>query len=721
MPSVPYDPVPKVAPVSGGTPYLHPNVPEAAFGAQIGRAQQGFGQTLQHAGETLANDVLFAQGLKNEADTNVAVTGSLQETGVADNEFRLKVGSQADGEALKAHTAHLQEIREKWKATLSNPMAQKMFDRETMRRMSYDIINAGHYSATEMKKFAKQSAASKRDAMISDVMKDPYNDRLFDDTFHSLVNSTAVESTNLDGDPVEETDRRTKIEVGKLVGARAGALAKHDPAAAQKLYDRFKDKLTPLDQDRIQETITDRGIKTNSAVWSARIMGPGSNLVDQRAVGKGVRTELLSPEMRSRGSEAIAAAEAATGQKASIESAARTNAEQAVLYARYRSGQGGLAAPPGQSRHEIGEAIDLQDGPVLAKLREWYKSGELKEKYGLEMLPDSANDPGHLQLAAGRKPYEARSAAFDGTEQSLADKFRQAEVIAEREYPLAKDAAVHERFVNQLQHDISTKASFQNKMLADERKALTVNLGTILNQRTEAARGPISMEQANGLDSTFQDKYERLGKIIGMPQADKFVNNWFKANANQDNPETHERRQNYMEWVGKSTEDRMSYDANDAFNKGQIIDGDRIKVLQWQAQTKHTAEDTVKADSILNRHRTVTDALKAFPSKTNKEANTRYERIRGALILELRDAQAGGIPVKKPEDEDRIMDKLAGQMETGRNTRIFGIPIPGTTETKPMYESRSLQYPVTIMSAADRSRLRSGQVYIFNGHRAIKQ
>jgi hypothetical protein len=37
----------------------------------------------------------------------------------------------------------------------------------------------------------------------------------------------------------------------------------------------------------------------------------------------------------------------------------RTRAQQEAAYARYRAGQGALAAPPGQSFHEQGEALDI--------------------------------------------------------------------------------------------------------------------------------------------------------------------------------------------------------------------------------------------------------------------------------------------------------------------------------------------------------------------------
>lgn len=50
----------------------------------------------------------------------------------------------------------------------------------------------------------------------------------------------------------------------------------------------------------------------------------------------------------------------------------RSRAEQAALYQKYLSGQGNLAAPPGHSRHETGQAFDistsfLQQNPDLVR------------------------------------------------------------------------------------------------------------------------------------------------------------------------------------------------------------------------------------------------------------------------------------------------------------------------------------------------------------------
>ena len=49
------------------------------------------------------------------------------------------------------------------------------------------------------------------------------------------------------------------------------------------------------------------------------------------------------------------------GWGGSVTSGFRTYAQQAALYAAYKNGTGNLAAPPGSSNHEGGQAVDVTD------------------------------------------------------------------------------------------------------------------------------------------------------------------------------------------------------------------------------------------------------------------------------------------------------------------------------------------------------------------------
>lgn len=117
--------------------------------------------------------------------------------------------------------------------------------------------------------------------------------------------------------------------------------------------------------------------------------------------GVGVNADKLNSEFAVKMANAIQQAESATGSKAVITEGYRPAEVQAQYYANYIqqpvpwNGQmyypqkkGGIAAPPGRSRHQRGLAVDLADNPV----REWLTAhaGQL----GLGRVP---GDPPHFQ------------------------------------------------------------------------------------------------------------------------------------------------------------------------------------------------------------------------------------------------------------------------------------------------------------------------------------
>ncbi len=122
------------------------------------------------------------------------------------------------------------------------------------------------------------------------------------------------------------------------------------------------------------------------------------NFLASRGVGGEAapeRVAKLNPTFRVRLANAVRDAERATGTKVSIRSAYRSPEEQAVHYANYMAGKGGLAAPPGRSRHQHGLAADINDGPALKWLHQH------AQEYGLSFLKGNAfkNDTGHIQIA----------------------------------------------------------------------------------------------------------------------------------------------------------------------------------------------------------------------------------------------------------------------------------------------------------------------------------
>jgi hypothetical protein len=85
-------------------------------------------------------------------------------------------------------------------------------------------------------------------------------------------------------------------------------------------------------------------------------------------------------------------------ETARITSAVRSRQQQAEAYARYRAGTGGVAAPPGRSRHEVGAAVDIGQGVSMETLRAAVKM--VPELEQLDRVSESLyqRDKVHVQL-----------------------------------------------------------------------------------------------------------------------------------------------------------------------------------------------------------------------------------------------------------------------------------------------------------------------------------
>ena len=121
--------------------------------------------------------------------------------------------------------------------------------------------------------------------------------------------------------------------------------------------------------------------------------GGDTGFFDQRN-RQGLNASSLNATFAANLKQAATDAEKATGQKLEFTSLARTREEQARLYYNYTHhiGGQGLAARPGTSLHEKGDAADMAAGPA----RDWVMAHA--SQYGMETL--GAKDPEHIQMAA---------------------------------------------------------------------------------------------------------------------------------------------------------------------------------------------------------------------------------------------------------------------------------------------------------------------------------
>lgn len=538
-------------------PQMNIRVDPDMFGASIGRSIQGFGQELRQASDTLFNNAMQMKHDAEDANVNKAVTASLMATGELDNKFRLLQGEDAQ-KSLDNHVKALDETRVSIRdSQLTSAREKKIFDRETMRRFGYDVVNASNWAAGQSKKAAAEASKASRAAIADGILRDPFNDKFIDFTVDGLAGKIASDPDN-QGDDKATIDLKVRSEIGMTIARAAAERSKTDPDRAKHLLERYRPIMGEAAYEKALDTVNDRASDLYARRAAREITGESSKLIDERKANYNIRTESLTPDFRTRLNAAIKVAEERTGDRAQINSATRTTAEQVNLFERYRLGIGGRAAPPGTSRHEIGEAVDLAEGKVLKELRNMWASGELN-KYGLEFLKDRngkpiMDDTGHIQLARDVQPDAslldqsatkvAGSTEFQSPEARYINNMKTLEEMANKLYPDPKDAPWKEKFLERGMGNIQRNSSIQLRALNDQIKFNRNGIDNVLySVDKQTGVGPRSLDEATKIDPHFQARVEEAQKLD--PTITKRVNDAFASNARQDVPQTKER---YDRW-----------------------------------------------------------------------------------------------------------------------------------------------------------------------------
>ena len=132
--------------------------------------------------------------------------------------------------------------------------------------------------------------------------------------------------------------------------------------------------------------------RNDAAAGAQNVPRQGGNQPDQAKIDRWVTgdKEGLNKQLLAR----LATIGERVGEKVSITSGHRTRDEQEVLYQRYLAGTGNLAAKPGTSNHESGNAADVKIGGV--SLNSHAEAARIAAEVGLHFpVP---GEPWHAEL-----------------------------------------------------------------------------------------------------------------------------------------------------------------------------------------------------------------------------------------------------------------------------------------------------------------------------------
>jgi hypothetical protein len=380
------------------------NIPTNAgmFGGFGAQAAETFGQGLERAGVAGIDYAQEQQNKLNAVDASDRSTKAVNAFSDADAKFS-QLSGHAAMQAREAHIANLKSIYDNAVGSASNPAVSSMLAQNLSRNLEryygYATQHAEREERVYTKTVAKDNTLGYTDQSILAYKKGDLQS--FDNQRHHALAETrnyfelqGYEPQQIEAE-VAKTNGKIILETTKLIlDDPAGGASK--AAEFAKGYENQIDAKSVLDIEGALHAGRSKQIGTTAADEDMRrVLRPETQDFLESRSGA-ARVEGVRPEFAERLTQAAKDYEAATGGKARFESLKRTTDEQAELYRKYTHGQGGLAAPPGQSRHERGEAGDIPDGPFL----DWMHQNA--GRYGLEFLKGDAlkNDAGHIQLAA---------------------------------------------------------------------------------------------------------------------------------------------------------------------------------------------------------------------------------------------------------------------------------------------------------------------------------
>lgn len=694
----PYQPVPTATPEAAPARKLRIDANSEMFGAGVGNALQSVGAALEHGGNELFSTSMKFTQLDIENEVNKATTDYFTQSGELDNKYRLLEGNDPQ-KNLDQHVKALTDTRESIRGSLSSDFARKMFDRETMRRLGYDVVNAGGYAAMQAKQFNKQTRQANIDATIDTLVRDPHNDQAISEGLKKIGDLTGQESAESGIDSPSVLRSKVELQLGRAVDAVAKSLAKTDPDAAIAFTKKYEGFVHSAQFQETMDKVQDRAIKVRADREAIRIATPLDPILDRAA--------------------AVTKQQESGGDYGNVTTTKRADGTSQSALGAYGIMDRNL---PEWSKQVLGREVSKEEflkSPEIQDQIYRAKMGEYIRKYGVEgagrawlggegsvNLPDRKDALGtkvgdYGKVFATGVGSTVRSQ--DINEKSVIQMMQDAETSGNLIYP--DDEVRRGQYVEQLKRNILTNVSLQKKELGDHITSLNNAITATLSTKGANGRGPTSFMEAGAADRNFADHYEELYRLD--PRIEKRVQSAFQANAKADIPATPERERNYIRTVGMPDNKLMEIDPNEMFVRGEITQGDANKIFTRQQNIKRKALSTVMADQALNQNQVKLNDAHIFKSRDDSAANDRYEHLRGAVLLRMEEYAAEHQAQMPQKERNEMIDELLKEVVTTHHTYWFN-----TYGRQYEIESRPT---VDVKNQQEYDDLEIGQHYTMNG------
>ncbi len=265
--------VPDQTPSMGGAPEVNLAVPVDAFGGAVGHALSGLGHDIEGASDKIWHQAMNNQNLQNETEAKSADADYMMKAGMLHAKFNAKEGNQASTEALEAHIKELQDLRVATRGSLSNPMAQKMFDGSSLSFMGRTIFNAAGHAAQQTKVAANNASTARVAATQDAISASPTDEVTFQRGKRAIESEVEAQGRN-SGWSEDQTSETSKQKVSETLAKRTASLARTDAIGAQKMYEQSSKAgaLLPMDALKVQATIQTQYRQQGSRIIADQVL-----------------------------------------------------------------------------------------------------------------------------------------------------------------------------------------------------------------------------------------------------------------------------------------------------------------------------------------------------------------------------------------------------------------------------------------------------------------
>lgn len=284
------------------TPYMRPTrlldirTPPAAFGENIGAALSHLGADVGQAGGELFTRAVALQELQNENDARQAQTDFVNKIAPLQADFDAKTGKESR-DALQPHLDALNQTRLDYRSQLKTPMAQKLFDQDSLPFYQRNVFSSAARAGQQYKDYTVQTYNAQADLAIRDSESHPD-----DITFaknkaligRSVADAAMIKYGVPETDPIVQ-DAVVKAQQAHLASQIKG-ISHTDPDRAYKMLEDNKASLG--DQyDALESQIQTKGNAVASANIVNTVIGKHLNTDDGTY---DVTTKALQDEARDQ-------------------------------------------------------------------------------------------------------------------------------------------------------------------------------------------------------------------------------------------------------------------------------------------------------------------------------------------------------------------------------------------------------------------------------------